>query len=182
MTPFIARNFFEPRLLKLVQYQVDLIKNSAIETDTKTFYRKQFHNHPLLRALHLQMEEEASAMFGEPLKASYSFLSMYLEGKGQCPLHVDRPQCYRTIDVCLNQKKPWAIYVNHEMAWDESKQEEICATAKEYLLGAGQALCYSGTDHPHFRKPMTETPGQEENFVDLAFFHFVPKDFKGDLK
>jgi hypothetical protein len=181
MKPHVRKNFFEPRLLKLIQFQVDLIKKSSVETDTKTFNRKQFHNHPLLRALHLQMAEEASEIFGEELKPSYVFLSMYLEGKGECPLHVDRPQCYRTIDVCLNQRKPWGIYVNDSMSWDEGNQDEIRATATRYELEPGDALLYSGTDHPHFRVPMKNCPDQADNFVDLAFFHFVPKSFEGAL-
>jgi len=174
--------FFEKRLLTLLQFQVNLLKESGISLDTEKFHRKQFHNHPLFVALHNQMAEEASLIFGEELKPSYSFLSMYLRGMGDCPIHTDRPPCYRTIDVCINQEKPWPLYVNEKMAWDPEAVEEIKRTSREFMLLPGDAVLYSGTDHPHFRKPMKDIHGQENNFVDMAFFHFVPVGFEGDLK
>jgi hypothetical protein len=181
MQPKILKGFFEPRILGLLQYQVNLIKRSSCDADNEIFHRKQFHNHPMLKVLHEQMTKEASEIFEEELKPSYVFLSMYFEGKGNCPLHVDRPQCYRTIDLCINQKRPWGIFVNSKMNWDEDKKEEMMQSADEYILSPGDALAYSGTQNPHFRKPMKEIPEQADNFVDLAFFHFVPKNFEGTL-
>lgn len=176
MEPFILKNFFDKKLINLLQFQVNLLKQSATQLDTEVFHRKQVHNHPLFKVLHGQMQEEASQLFEEKLKPSYVFLSMYFEGEGKCPLHVDRPQCYRTIDVCLNQKEVWPIYVNHTQKWDENKQEEIRKNSKPYLLEIGDAVCYSGTHHPHFRND-----SEEGNFCDLVFFHFVKHDFEGDL-
>jgi hypothetical protein len=182
MEPIVVKNFIEPRLLKLLQYQVELLKKANITRDDAVFHRKQVHNHPLLKVLHDQMAVEASEYFGEALKPSYVFLSMYFEGQGACPLHVDRPQCYRTIDVCLNQRRVWPIHINHVDAWDETKQDEIRANGKGYELEAGDAILYSGTDHPHWRIPMKDIEGQEDNFCDLAFFHFVKEDFDGGLE
>ena len=64
------------------------------------------------------------------------------------------------IDLNANQKEPWAINVDGE----------------DYFLNPGDALLYSGTDHWHYREKI-----QENNFCDLAFFHFVPINFEGEL-
>jgi hypothetical protein len=176
MKPFVIKNFFDVKMIKLLQFQVDLLKKSNIQRDDSVFHRKQVHNHPLLKVLHEQMTEEANLLFSEKLKPSYVFLSMYFEGQGQCPIHVDRPQCYRTIDVCLNQKKVWPIYVNHEHEYDEKNIGLIKVHATAYELEIGDAVCYSGTHHPHFRNG-----SDSDNFCDLAFFHFVQEDFQGDL-
>ena len=183
MIPVVKKNFFDSKMLGLLKVQCDLLKNSNIEVDNNEFFRKFVHNHPLLRVLHGNMVEEASEIFGEKVKPSYVFLSMYFKGQGAVPLHIDRPQCYRTIDVCLNQEKVWPIYVNHTDKWSEDKeeQEKIKNNAGEYLLQPGDAVCYSGTDHPHFRRPMKELEEQKDNFCDLAFFHFVPENFEGSL-
>lgn len=176
MTPFVIENFFDFHLLGLLNAQVALLKKS-LSVDDEIFNRKFFHNHPMFKIVHENMTDLACAYFDEDLKPSYAFLSMYEVGEGFCPHHVDRPQCYRTIDVCLNQAEPWGIFVNHKDAWDENNQQQIKDNATEYFLSAGDALCYSGTDHPHFRNKI-----QPNNFCDLAFFHFVKADFKGDLK
>ena len=176
MEPMIIRNFLDPILLEVLKTQIELLKNSNIEIDKETFFRKQFHNHPLFTIVHKALNETANKHFGEKLKPSYSFLSMYFEGEGKCPLHVDRPQCYRTIDVCLRKNADWPIWINHIDKWDENKQEEIRKNAKGYILNEGDAVLYSGTDHPHYRND-----AKENIFNDLVFFHFVPENFEGSL-
>lgn len=110
-------------------------------------------------AIHEALVDVATSVFGEAVKPSYSFLSLYGD-QGICPLHVDRPQCKWTLDYCVEQTYPWPIYV------EESP----------YLLGPNEALAYSGTDQPHYRDQIE--PG---NTCNLIFFHFVPVDFDGPL-
>jgi hypothetical protein len=126
--------------------------------DKDRFNRYWFHNLPLLVKLHKELKVDE--IFGEPVKPSYVFLSMYGD-EGICPLHTDRPQCKYTADLCIDQKEVWPIMVSDE----------------EYLLQPGEALCYSGTDHPHYRNRI-----QPGNFCNLAFFHFVPVAFEGRLE
>ena len=125
------------------------------------FNRWCWHNLPVLMRMHHTpwMRKIADETFGEPVKPSYVFLSMYGEG-GICPLHTDRPQCKYTIDLCISQGKPWPIYVDDQ----------------PYLLEENEALAYSGTDQPHYRETI-----QLGNFCNLAFFHFVPCAFDGTL-
>lgn len=43
---------------------------------------------------------------------SYVALSMYSD-RGVCRPRRDRPQCKHTVDLCINQDKPWPIYVEN---------------------------------------------------------------------
>lgn len=123
-----------------------------------------WHNLPLLRFLHRSPEfvKLASGIFGQDVIPSYVFLSMY-GPEGVVPLHTDRPQCQFTIDLQISSDDQWPIYVSE----------------KPYLLEDGEALCYSGTGQPHFRKSMKED--SKATWMNLAFFHFVPNSWQGSL-
>ncbi len=159
--PVIERVFPEEVFLYL-QRQVAKLRSDLANVpyrDNDVFRRHYLHNPPVLRWLHDTLVPQASKIFGEKVKPSYVFLSLYGD-KGVCPRHVDRPQCKYTIDLCIAQREPWDIFVE----------------GKPYTLREGEALCFSGTDQEHWREPI-----QPNNFCDLAFFHFVPKNFKGSL-
>ncbi len=133
------------------------------------FNRWFWHNLPLLKHLHNDPEfiAMASDLAGRNLKPTYSFLSMY-GPEGVCPLHTDRPQCQFTIDLLINsnhKEKPWPIFV----------------AEKPYVLDEknGQALFYSGTGQAHYREPMATS--SDATKVDLAFFHFAPVEWMGEL-
>ena len=136
-------------------------RRGLMEFDPNLFHRYFLHNPSFLVKIHDQLVELAAQNFQTKLKKSYCFLSMYIKGEGICPLHTDRPQCKYSIDLCLDQIEPWGIFVNDQ----------------EYLLKPNQALLYSGTDHPHYRNKI-----QPNNYVSLAFFHFVDLDFQDDLR
>lgn len=131
----------------------------------KIFNRWYIHKPPVFDAIHKskEMTDLASKTFGLRLKPSYSFLSMY-GPSGVCPLHMDRPQCQYTIDIQLNSDGQWPIYVSDN----------------EFVLKNGEALCYSGTGQPHYRKPMAVNG--ECTYMDLVFFHFVPYEWEGCLE
>lgn len=167
LRPFIVRGFFDQETYQKVKSRIDEIVTSNKDKDVadrndpehSRFYRHYEHNEPLLAQLHTEMQDRASELIGVKVKKSYAFLSMY-RGEGICPLHTDRPQCKFTIDLCISQSKPWAIYVD----------------GKKYWLEENDALVYSGSDSPHYRNKIE--PG---NFCNLAFFHFVEDSFEGVL-
>lgn len=148
-------------MLSFLQQQVEAVKRplKGKPYPDKVFQRHHFHNPSFLTLIHEALVPMASQVFREKVKASYVFLSLYGD-KGICPKHTDRPQCRYTFDLCISQGKPWGIFVE----------------GKEYFLEEGDALCFSGTDQEHWRDPI-----QKKNFCDLAFFHFVPESFKGNL-
>jgi hypothetical protein len=138
------------------------------------FNRWQWHNLPWLRALHHSPSfiVQASELAGEELKPSYVFLSMYGED-GVCPNHVDRPQCRYTVDLVIDQDAVWPIYVGEHK---DTPLEEC----KGYQLEIGQALFYSGTDQLHYRHVMSQD--SKATFCDLAFFHFCPVSWMGEVR
>jgi hypothetical protein len=133
--------------------------------DADKFNRWYWHNLPLLKKLHNSraLMNLACDTFGVDLKPSYVFLSMY-GPEGVCPLHQDRPQCQYTMDLLIHGGEEWPIYVDE----------------KPYISVPGEALCYSGTGQPHYRKPMKED--SKAVMANLAFFHFVPSDWDGKLE
>lgn len=154
------------------------------------FGRRYGHNLPLFVEIHQQLVELASDTFGEKVKPSYAFLSLY-ENNGKCPLHRDRPQCRYTIDYLIQQESelPWPLVVSDSMTDDEVLAETIinadtdaekAEVIKEHawtecLLYPNDATCYSGTHAWHYR------PTRSVGFAHLAFFHFVPEAFNGPL-
>ena len=190
----VARQLFDPITHEALKAFIrDRVPMMSVGVDDKDFVRRYAHNVPYFVNIHRQLTEFASEQFGEPLKPSYSFLSMY-DDNGICPLHVDRPQCYRTIDYLIqqDQAEPWPIRIGEAMsdeqrqALDESgaghpqTEDEIAdritaETWTDVLLESNDAVLYSGTHQWHYR------PERLKGRADLVFFHFVKADFEGPL-
>lgn len=190
----IVRGLFDPDTHNAIKEFVDQrVPMMSVGVDETDFVRRYAHNVPFFVGIHRQLTEFASQIFDEPLKPSYVFLSMY-EDQGTCPLHVDRPQCYRTIDYLIQQDQtdPWPIRIGEPMsdevrqAFDESgtghpqTDEEIAERINaeswtEVLLAPNDAVCYSGTHQWHYR------PERLQGRADLVFFHFVSESFEGPL-
>jgi hypothetical protein len=166
---------------------------TPLDRDGDLFVRRYAHNPPFFVGIHEQLAEFASDLFGEKVKPSYSFLSMY-EDNGICPLHIDRPQCRYTIDYLIRQTQaePWPIHIGDHMtdqqrlALDESgggrptDDDAIQARIDQenwhtVLLNPNDAVCYSGTHSWHYRSQRLV------GTADLVFFHFVPEAFDGPL-
>lgn len=161
--PVLIKNYLSPDLIEFFNVIVEQAKRSpGVNVDEVQFNRKFVQNISLFTEVHHKMILPRMQKFlNLEIKPSYNYLAMYFKGKGVCPMHTDRPQCKYTVDLCLNQKEPWGISV----------------LDKEYFMEPGDALIYSGTDHLHGRKEKI----QSNNFCDLIFFHFVNKDFDGEL-
>lgn len=196
--PTVIRGMFPKETNKAISSFLDerlplMSLGSPIDKDEADFVRQYAHNVPFFVNIHRQLTDFASQVFGEKVKPSYSFLSMYQDG-GICPLHIDRPQCRYTIDYLIRQtqKKPWPINIGKHMtdrqrrAFDEGtgghpqSEEDIQARihAEEWetvLLKPNDAVCYSGTHSWHYR------PERLRGTADLVFFHFVPVAFDGPL-
>jgi hypothetical protein len=151
--------------------------HDANDPEDNKFSRWFWHNLPMLKQLHHSPEliMKASKVFGEPVKPSYVFTSLY-DANGVCPVHRDRPQCRYTIDLCIDQDDVWPIYVEDL----EDKNPDKLARCKPYILKPGEALCYSGTGQTHYRKPMKED--SKATWINLAFFHWVPTSWMGEVK
>lgn len=153
-TDFLTKD----ELIAAQTHCLDYLK--VLETSNDSFKRKAIHNPPFFVRLHHRYLARAKEVFGLNIKPSYCYLSLYEEG-GYCPPHYDREQCVYSFDLCIHQTSTWPIYVKN----------------KPYILETNQALCYSGTHHLHYRKEKLK----EQEYCFLAFFHFVPIDFAGNL-
>jgi len=157
----------------------------------ETFKRTVRHNPRPLIELHKRLAPYASELFGTPVKPSYCFVSNYLDG-GRCPLHVDRPQCFRTIDYLVTQDSPdpWTLRVADPWTDDQFTAEggdrfrdivpegtdpDLDVDWHDVDLTPNSAVAYSGTHSWHYR------PRPSIGRADLIFFHFVPEDFDGPL-
>ena len=190
----IIRELFDPEthqaIISFLDQQVPLM---SLNIDETNFVRQYIHNPPFLVKIHKQLQEFATEIFGEPVKPSYVFLSMYKED-GICPLHIDRPQCRYTIDYLIRQTQPepWPICIAGHMSDDQRQAHEKaneCYPEDEQAiksriesekwntveLNPNDAVCYSGTHSWHYR------PKRLKGTADLAFFHFVPENFDGPL-
>jgi hypothetical protein len=173
--PILIKNLFSGERLAYLQQQVlELKKSPDLKLDDHTYHRHHISDPLEFKRIHfLEIMEIARHHFEEELYPSYCFLSFYLEGKGRCPAHFDRPQCYRTVDVCLNQRAKWALHVSPVFEQNPPLGQfevtpEMRRTAIAYYLEPGDALLYSGVHQYHWRDQIAE-----DNFCDLVFFHFV---------
>ena len=190
----VARQLFteeiHQNLIKFVKTKAQYL---PLESDQGDFSRRYGNNIGIFQHLHGQLVDFASEQFGEKVKPSYSFLSLYDEN-GICPLHIDRDQCLYTIDYLIrqDQKEPWPIYIGEAMS--DEKRAQISGTEKGHPkteqditrvkskekftkieLAENDAVLYSGTHQWHYRDRIPS------GNADLVFFHFVPEGFDGEL-
>lgn len=178
---------------KILEFMDVAVPMMPVSIDEGEFVRHYAHNVPFLKKIHEQLVPIANQIFGEPLKPSYVFLSMYKDN-GICPLHIDRPQCYRTIDYLIRttQPEPWPIHIGEMMSDDVRRQIDESGEGhpitEEQIqdridkenwstvnLKPNEAVCYSGTHQWHYRSQRLV------GTADLVFFHFVPEAFDGPL-
>jgi hypothetical protein len=188
--PTVIRNLLSDSAFESIQHWV---VNSARHSGAwdEEYQRTTMHEARTLFDVHSGLTQFASEVFGVALKPSYVFMSNYIDG-GRCPLHVDRPQCFRTIDylVAADDPEPWPIRIAEP--WTDQQFEgyegplsigliepdtepDLDVTWHEVLLNPNDAACYSGTHSWHYR------PTPSKGRADLIFFHFVPEDFDGPL-
>ena len=195
--PLVVRDLFDKETYDtILRFMKDWVPTVRLDSDRtqpdspNKFGRRYAHNVGFFVNIHRQLTDYASELFGEKVKPSYVFLSMYDKG-GQCPLHIDRPQCRYTIDYLIQQEQsePWPIAIGPQMPDKELKnikqthpqtpeeRQEVIDSVDWTIaeLQPNDAVCYSGTNAWHYR------PEASKGTADLVFFHFVPEAFRGSL-
>jgi hypothetical protein len=178
--PFDAATLAEIRRVTASLKPTDLELHEA-----RQFGRFVVHNHPFFMELQQRSVSWLSEAAGEPLEASYNFLSLYTS-RGVCAVHMDAPRAKWTLDLCIDQSAPWPIYLSEVQPWPDSVAEEWKKEGWEnrirrsqsleftpYTLRPGQAILFSGSSQWHYRDPMPEASGKQ--FCTLLFFHFIPQ-------
>lgn len=157
-------------LASLRHYYRELMECGEFECEKKQDARcLSMHNEVTTQFFHHQLTSTISQIVGEPVKPSYSYVRCYRSGAG-LPRHTDREQCEFTVSLCVDfSPEPdsvtgWPIYV-------EAGNGTIAVQQ-----AIGDALLFRGRELPHYRRPLPK--GCTSTSV---FFHFVARDFPGDL-
>lgn len=175
------QSIFDEKTLVDIRSQIASLRPEQLELhEAKTFRRFIVHDLPYLIDLQRGLLPLVSEAAGEELDIGYNFLSLY-GNRGICPMHMDSPESKWTLDVCIDQSRPWPIHFSKVQTWPDSKlqslplqppEPETLSEFDSYSLEPGQAVLFSGSSQWHYRDLMPT--GKGRNFCNLLFFHFVP--------
>ena len=170
--------------LETVRRTVPDLPADAIRTnETERFGRMLARNQPLYTTLQKELEPLVSDLVGEPVEASYNFLSLYSEF-GVCEPHMDAPNAKWTLDICLAQSKEWPIYFSQVVDWPEASptvghedwqaviRSDASLRFEPKVMTPGRAVIFSGSSQWHYRDALPDA--QPGDFCNLLFFHFLP--------
>ena len=145
------------------------------------FGRGVVHDHPACNEFQSRLVNDVSDLLGEPVLASYNFLSLY-NNLGVCELHMDAPPATWTLDCCIAQSGPWPIYLSPVQPWPRSPDDfaagwpervKSSIPFREVIMEPGDALLFAGSSQWHYRERIPRA--QRDNFCHMAFFHFIPE-------
>lgn len=159
--PFVIESIFPKQdLLELQKYTMLLWSTQS--TYDRSFGRHQWANTEQLKGFHDKLTDVARDYFeSDTLLPSWSLLSIYEGTEAKLWKHKDDNACTYHIDLCVFQKTPWDIWVEHD------------GKTKPYTLKENDGLFMYGNDQEHWRE---EFPDPENNLVANAFFFFVEPD------
>ena len=182
---FIERAFDDSTFADIKRTMATLRPMDLELHEAQRFGRFVLHDHPFFTELQQRTLPWISELVGEPVEASYNFLSLYTSN-GVCAVHMDAPKAKWTLDLCIDQGAPWPIYFSEVQPWPDSAAEAWKNGGWErsikqsrslrftpYTLQPGQAVIFSGSSQWHYRDPMPEANGKQ--FCTLLFCHFIPK-------
>ena len=130
------------------------------------------HNHPIANFWHDQLLERVSQLAGCPTKASYSYVSIYIEG-GDLKWHFDRPSCEYTIALLLD----YSPLDNDARSCWPLKLKGRDGGIREIHQGIGDALFFKGRELKHSRDAL---PIGHRSASLL--FHFVDANYDGVME
>ena len=178
---------FDADTLDAVRKVVKSLRPSDLELhEARAFGRFVVHDHPMFLELQRRAEPIVGDAVGEPVEASYSFLSLY-SPRGVCAVHLDAPQAKWTFDLCIDQSAPWPITSATSVGGRIRKsspdtparkigrrdQELSSLEFSDVSPRAGQAVVFSGSSQWHYRDPIDPADGSA--FCTLLFLHFIPR-------
>lgn len=174
---------FDEHCLETIRETIRSLPREALEPhETERFGRAVVHNHPLFCELQTLVARMVSEQVGEAVEASYNFLSLYSEF-GVCEPHMDSPLAKWTLDICIDQTRPWPIHISQVIDWPESFpaddmdwgariRNDLELRFSAHSLEPGRAVIFSGSSQWHYRDPLPKAT--EGDFCNLLFFHFLP--------
>lgn len=184
--PVKLDSIFDDQVLDQIRQTVAGYSLEQLEVhELASFGRLVVHDDPYFLDLQQGVVDLVSGLVGEQVEASYNFLSLY-EGAASCAVHMDAPSAKWTLDICIDQSRPWPIEISEVVPWPETWKsragewaEEIreAATFAPYTMTPGEAIIFGGSSQWHYRDPMPQAT--RDDFCTLLFFHFVPAGSAG---
>jgi hypothetical protein len=158
--PAILKNLFSPEDFKIIRDYLFNRPKTKNEFD-ENFQRYRFTD-PVIDEYAIKLIPIAKKIFdSNSLLPSYSLFAQYEGNSPSLYRHKDNNACTYTIDMCLYQSEPWALWVSHN------------SIDTEYILKENEALAYYGNDQEHWRNKF---PNPNNQHVAMIFFHFVESD------
>ncbi|MBK8812983.1 MAG: hypothetical protein IPN69_19945 [Acidobacteria bacterium] len=174
------------------RYYRQYVEQGFMPFDDSQSMRFYQHNEPLARFFHRNLTTLMSLVVGHEVIPSYVYAGAYVEGADLKP-HVDRAQCEFSISFQVDYLpesddhiSPWALFLKHpgvdlEGAFDIRSEEfpagnQIDDPNTAVYLKSGDGLVYRGRELVHYRYPLPKG----HRSISL-FFHYVSKDFQGQL-
>ena len=178
----LARPFGDAELAE-IRRVVDSLAPARLELhEARTFRRFVVHDHEVFNRLQRRAVPLVSEAVGEPVEASYNFLSLYAS-QGICPIHMDAPNAKWTLDLCVEQSVAWPIHFSTVQPWPEGPDEkwsdphwdqEVKRSQRftTHELAEGEAIVFSGSSQWHYRDAMPARSPRDR--ATLLFLHFIP--------
>ena len=170
----IVRDLIYPLPLAAMRryYRALIASGSLALGESQVDRRYSLHSEPLARFYHQQLAKLVTRIAGEPVKPSYVYFAAYQPGAVLSP-HLDRPQCQFSLSFLVDYTpeptdvSDWPLFL---------KKVDAPESPTAVYLGVGDGVVYKGCELLHYRDALPEN-----HFSTSLFFHFVPKDFDGDL-
>jgi hypothetical protein len=126
------------------------------------------YNDPVARFVHARLTAAMSALAGQPVEPSFSYLFVYDEGAALAP-HKDRAQAEFSISLQIDHAPAPAGETGWPLWFTLDDGRTVPAD-----LGIGDAVLYHGRAITHHRGPLAA--GQRSTVLVLEY---VPRDFAG---
>lgn len=189
----VLREILPPAQMKAMRrYYRQYISQGFMPLDDGQSIRFYQHNEPLAGFFHKPLARLMSLIVGEEVIPSYVYAASYIENSDLKP-HTDRRQCEFSISFQVdylpepeNQLSPWGLFlkppdfpVDGAFIYDS---EEFPANSESedkntaVYLASGDGLFYKGRELIHYRYPLSKN-----HLSTSLFFHYVPKNFVGNL-
>jgi hypothetical protein len=168
----IARDLLPAgELAALRRYYAALLDAGLVQLgDRQSAARFSAYNDPVGRFVHARLVGAMSAVVGQPVAPSFSYLFSYLEGATLEP-HKDRPQAEFSISLQIDHTPAPAAEIGWPLGFLFDDGRTACAD-----LRIGDAVLYHGRALTHYRAQLP--PGQRSTILVLEY---VPHDFDGLL-
>lgn len=153
--PVVLSNLFDEQDVSLLREIIDAKKGRVVRYDSNC-RRELIENDQFEEYFSEKLKPLARKVFNDPtLETSFSMYAKYDSNSSMLPPHTDKGACTYTLDYCLSANVDWPLTID----------------GIDYHFTENEALAFMGETSTHGRSGSIGPDG----FVELVFFHFVPK-------